>query len=47
VSEFVEVAGGIDVFADRSSSKLTKDRVVMAEEVILHAPDIIIGSSFT
>ena len=44
VSELVEVAGGIDVFADRSSSKLAKDRVVTAEEVIRRAPDIIIGS---
>ena len=44
VSELVEVAGGIDVFADRSSSKLARDRVVTAEEVIRHAPDIIIGS---
>ena len=44
VSELVEVAGGIDVFADRSSSKLAKDRVVTAEEVIHHAPDIIVGS---
>jgi iron complex transport system substrate-binding protein len=44
VSELVEVAGGIDVFADRSSSKLAKDRVVTVEEVIRHAPDIIIGS---
>jgi iron complex transport system substrate-binding protein len=44
VSELVEVAGGIDVFADRSSSKLAKDRVVTAEEVISLAPDIIIGS---
>ena len=44
VSELVEVAGGIDVFADRSSSKLAKDRVVTAAEVIHHAPDIIVGS---
>ena len=44
VSELIEVAGGIDVFADRSSSKLARDRVVTAEEVIRHAPDIIIGS---
>jgi iron complex transport system substrate-binding protein len=44
VSELIEVAGGIDVFADRSSRKLAKDRIVTAEEVIRHAPDIIIGS---
>jgi iron complex transport system substrate-binding protein len=44
VSELVKVAGGIDVFASRSSSKLARDRVVTAEEVISRAPDIIIGS---
>jgi iron complex transport system substrate-binding protein len=44
VSELVKVAGGIDVFADRSPSKLAKDRVVTVEEVISLAPDIIIGS---
>jgi iron complex transport system substrate-binding protein len=44
VSELVEVAGGIDIFADRASCKSAKDRIVTAEEVIRHAPDIIIGS---
>ena len=44
VSELVEVAGGIDVFVDRSCCKLAKDRIVTAEEVISLAPDIIIGS---
>ena len=44
VSELVEVAGGVDVFADRSSCKLAKDRIVTAEEIIRHAPDIIVGS---
>jgi iron complex transport system substrate-binding protein len=44
VSELVEVAGGIDVFADLSSCKLAKERIVTAEEVIRHAPDIIVGS---
>jgi iron complex transport system substrate-binding protein len=44
VSELVEVAGGNDIFADRASCKLAKDRVVTAEEVIHRSPDIIIGS---
>jgi iron complex transport system substrate-binding protein len=44
VSELVAAAGGIDVFADRSSSKLAKDRVVRTEEVVARAPDIIVGS---
>ena len=38
VSELVEVAGGIDVFADRSSSKLAKDRVVTSGAEFLAAP---------
>jgi iron complex transport system substrate-binding protein len=44
VSELIEVAGGIDVFADRAWCKSAKDRVVTAEEVIRNEPDIIIGS---
>ena len=44
VSELIEAAGGIDVFADRAACKSAKDRIVTAEEVIRSAPDIIIGS---
>ncbi len=44
VSELVEVAGGIDIFADRASCKSAKDRIVVADDVIGRAPDIIIGS---
>jgi len=44
VSELVEVAGGIDVFARHSANKSARDRVVTAEDVIHQAPDIIIGS---
>jgi len=44
VSELVEAAGGIDVFADRRSGTSAKDRFVTAEEVIRKEPDIIIGS---
>ena len=44
VSELIEAAGGIDVFADRASCKSAKDRIVTAEEVIRNVPDIIIGS---
>src|SRR5215472_793684 len=44
VSELIEAAGGIDVFADRASRKSAKDRIVTAEEVIRNEPDIIIGS---
>ena len=44
VSELVEIAGGIDVFADRAAGKAAKDRIVAADDVIGRAPDIIIGS---
>src|SRR6516164_5713630 len=44
VSELIEAAGGVDVFADRASCKSAKDRIVTAEEVIRNKPDIIIGS---
>jgi iron complex transport system substrate-binding protein len=44
VSELVEAAGGIDIFADRRACKSAKDRIVTAEEVIRHEPDIIVGS---
>src|SRR6516225_5841241 len=35
VSELIEAAGGIDVFADRASGKSAKDRIVTYQEVIL------------
>jgi iron complex transport system substrate-binding protein len=44
VSELIEAAGGIDVFAERSCGKNAKDRIVSADEVIAAQPDIIIGS---
>ncbi|MBS0246484.1 MAG: cobalamin-binding protein [Proteobacteria bacterium] len=44
VSELVEAAGGIDVFAERSKRKNAKDRIVTPEAVIAARPDIIIGS---
>ena len=44
VSELIEAAGGIDVFADRTGGKSAKERIVTAEEIIARAPDIIIGS---
>jgi len=43
VSELIEAAGGIDVFADRASCKSAKNRIVTAQEVIRNEPDIIIG----
>jgi iron complex transport system substrate-binding protein len=44
VSELVEIAGGIDIFADRGNDGAAKDRVVTAEEVVAREPDLIIGS---
>src|SRR6476646_4966516 len=44
VSELVEIAGGIDIFADRRNQGAAKDRVVTAEDVIVREPDLIIGS---
>jgi iron complex transport system substrate-binding protein len=44
VSELIEVAGGIDIFADRRNQGAAKDRVVTAEEVVAREPDLIIGS---
>ena len=44
VSELIEAAGGIEVFAELATRKNAKDRIVTAEQVIAAAPDIIIGS---
>ncbi|MFN0157111.1 MAG: cobalamin-binding protein [Bacteroidota bacterium] len=44
VSELVEIAGGTDVFADRSTSQSAKGRIVSSEDVIVRNPEIIIGS---
>jgi iron complex transport system substrate-binding protein len=44
VSELIEIAGGIDVFADLAHYKSAKDRVVTSDQIIARVPDIIIGS---
>ena len=44
VSELVEIAGGIDIFAERASHAAAKDRVVTIDEVVAREPDLIIGS---
>jgi iron complex transport system substrate-binding protein len=44
VSELVDAAGGIDIFADRAAGKSATERIVTAEDVIARQPDIIIGS---
>ena len=44
VSELVEIAGGIDIFADRRNESAARERIVTAEEVVARQPDLIIGS---
>lgn len=44
VSELVEIAGGIDVFAPLSSRKSARERIVSPQQVIDAAPDVVIGS---
>ncbi|MBV9374849.1 MAG: ABC transporter substrate-binding protein, partial [Alphaproteobacteria bacterium] len=44
VSELIEIAGGIDLFADRRNLGAAKDRVVTVEQVVARKPDLIIGS---
>jgi iron complex transport system substrate-binding protein len=44
VSELVEIAGGIDIFADLAKQGAAKDRVVTIDEVVAREPDLIIGS---
>jgi iron complex transport system substrate-binding protein len=44
VSELIEMAGGIDVFAELAHRKNAKDRIVAAETVVAAQPDIILGS---
>jgi iron complex transport system substrate-binding protein len=44
VSELIEAAGGIDVFADRAHGRSAKERFVTSDEIIGRAPEIIIGS---
>ena len=44
VSELVEIAGGIDIFADRRDQGAAKDRIVLTEDVVERQPDLIIGS---
>jgi iron complex transport system substrate-binding protein len=44
VSELVEIAGGIDIFADLRNQGAAKNRIVSIEEVVAREPDLIIGS---
>ena len=44
VSELIGLAGGTDVFKDKSGGRGGKDRIVTPREVIEAKPDIILGS---
>jgi iron complex transport system substrate-binding protein len=44
VSELIEIAGGIDVFASLAARKSATERIVSSQQVIEAAPDIVIGS---
>ena len=44
VSELIEAAGGTDIFPELATCKSAKDRIVLPDEVIRRAPDIVVGS---
>lgn len=44
VSQLVEIAGGVDVFADRSTGAAARDRFVTADQVVEARPDVILAS---
>jgi len=44
VSQLIDAAGGIDIFADRATGAAATQRIVTPEEVVARAPDVIIGS---
>ena len=43
-SELVQIAGGIDVFSDKSKNIDAKSRILNSDEVIKANPDVIIAS---
>jgi iron complex transport system substrate-binding protein len=44
VSELIDAAGGVDIFAELAAGRSAKDRIVDPADVVARAPDIIIGS---
>ncbi len=44
VSELIEIAGGDDIFADRSQGKLARERFVEIDEVVERDPEIYMAS---
>ena len=44
VSELIQLAGGVDIFASHAARQSAKERIVTGEQVIAAGPDIIFGS---
>ena len=44
VSELIAVAGGQDIFADRSVGRAARERAVTSDEVLARKPDVIVAS---
>jgi iron complex transport system substrate-binding protein len=44
VSELVDIAGGVDVFADQAASQGAKARILLPDQIIAASPDLIIAS---
>lgn len=44
VSELISIAGGTDVFHDKSVGKLAKDRFVTTSEIVATQPDVVFAS---
>jgi iron complex transport system substrate-binding protein len=44
ISELIELAGGIDVFADRARAPAAAGRIVSGDDIVARAPDIILAS---
>jgi iron complex transport system substrate-binding protein len=43
VSELIEVAGGVNIFADRAPGKAALERKVSLDEVVARDPEVVIG----
>ncbi|WIT12449.1 ABC transporter substrate-binding protein [Paucibacter sediminis] len=44
VSEIIQLAGGVDVFAERAKAGFARQRIVTHAEVLAQAPQLILGS---
>lgn len=44
VSELIEIAGGVNVFADRAGGRHAKDRFVTVEEIVARDPEVYLAS---